>query len=97
MIPAALCARDLRGGEREPLSTSAFDHDTLGPPLVNLAKFHILNFIVRLGALNYLRQLSSSPFPFPHPRMGTKRHNYIRDTTIKARCSYLSFQPYYVS
>ena len=76
MIGAALCARGGRGGEREPLSTPAFDQHLFGTPLVDLAELNVLNFIARLGALGYLSQLSISPFPFPRPRTGITRHDY---------------------
>ena len=47
----------------EPFPSSAFDHDTLGTPLVDLAEFHVLNFIARFGALDHLSHWYSFPFP----------------------------------
>jgi hypothetical protein len=83
MIGAALCARGRRGGEREPLSTLAFDHDALGTPLVDLAELYVLNFIARFGALYYLCHRYSFPFPslFPFPT----RERAQQTGTIKAR------------
>ena len=63
MIPAALYARGARGGEREPLSTFAFEHNTLGLPLVDLAELQLLNLVARVEALDNLSH--SAPFPVP--------------------------------
>ena len=69
MIPAALYARGARGGEREPLSTFAFEHNTLGLPLVDLAELQLLNLVARVEALD---NLSHSSTPFPCPGSGCK-------------------------
>jgi CheY-like chemotaxis protein len=61
------------------VSASAFEHDLLGTPLVDLAKFDFLNFVARSDALYYLTsQPSSSPLSVSlfHPRPGTIRHDY---------------------
>jgi hypothetical protein len=72
MIGTAFHARGGRCGEREPLSTLALGHNMLRMPLVDLAELHVLNLVARLNALDYLAsQLSSSRFPFSHPRTGT--------------------------
>jgi hypothetical protein len=50
--------------EVEPFAASAFDHDALRTPLVDLAKFDVLNFIACFGALDYLSHRYGPPFPF---------------------------------
>ena len=79
MIGSAFCARGGGCGQRKPLSASALDHDTLGTPLVDLAKLHFLHLVARLDALDYLiSQLSDSPLSvsLSHPQAGTIRHDY---------------------
>jgi hypothetical protein len=49
--------------EVEPFPASAFDHNALRTPLVDLAKFDVLNFIARLGTLDHLSHWYSFPFP----------------------------------
>src|SRR5215207_8902949 len=79
MIGSAFHARGGGCGKREPLSTLALEHNMLRVPLVDLAELHFLNLVARLDALDYLSQLSSSPFPFPHPcRRANKTQLYKR-------------------
>jgi len=47
-------------------------------PLVDLAELHFLNLVARLDALDYLRQLFSSPFPFPTRRRAIETQLYKR-------------------
>src|SRR5919107_1181293 len=82
MIASALHARGGGCAESEPFSTLGLEQNMLRVPLVDLAHLHFLNLVARLDALDYLRQLSRSPFPFPHPCRRAnkiqpyKRHDY---------------------
>src|SRR5918994_5910821 len=79
MIASALHARGGGCAESEPFSTLAREHNMRRVPLVDLAELDFLNLVARLDALDYLRQLSRSPFPFPHPcRRATKTQLYKR-------------------
>jgi len=78
MIRPALLTGVLEGREGLVLAAIALDHDALGTRPVDFAHLHVLNVVVRLDALNHLRQLSSSLFPFP------TRERAQQDKTIKA-------------
>jgi len=70
MIAATLYARGGGCGEREFLSTLAFNHHALGTPLVDLAALYVLNLVARVDALGnfshsspFLATVLLSPFP----------------------------------
>jgi hypothetical protein len=62
VIHPTLTAGGSACGEGECPTAVAFDHGALGAPFVDLPKLHVLNLVVSLNALDYLRH---RPFPFP--------------------------------
>ena len=79
MIRPALGAGAPEGAEGRFLTAGALDHGSLWAPSVDLAHLYVLNFVVRLDALDYLCHMLLSPlFPFPQEEVvvGSRAREY---------------------
>jgi hypothetical protein len=58
VIRPALGAGGFKGAESQLLTAGAFEHNALWAPPVDLAHLHVLNLVVGVDAVDYLRHLS---------------------------------------